>query len=78
MFRWFQALMPREDRFFALFNRHADTLVRAGFLLVEDVPRVVEHAERAWFWLMGASAAANRRLTSGGFPIDSSTAGNPR
>ena len=27
MLRWFQALMPREDRFFALFNRHAATLV---------------------------------------------------
>jgi predicted phosphate transport protein (TIGR00153 family) len=27
MFRWFQALMPREDRFFALFNDHAQTLV---------------------------------------------------
>lgn len=25
--RWFQALLPREDRFFALFNRHAQTLV---------------------------------------------------
>ncbi|MBV9046611.1 MAG: DUF47 domain-containing protein [Alphaproteobacteria bacterium] len=24
---WFQALMPREDRFFDLFNRHAETLV---------------------------------------------------
>jgi len=27
MLRWFQALMPREDRFFALYNRHAETLV---------------------------------------------------
>jgi predicted phosphate transport protein (TIGR00153 family) len=27
MFRWFQALMPREDRFFALFNKHAEVLV---------------------------------------------------
>jgi predicted phosphate transport protein (TIGR00153 family) len=30
MLRWFQALMPREDRFFALFNRHAETLVEGG------------------------------------------------
>ena len=58
--------------------RHADTLVRAGFLMVEDVPRVVAHAERSWIWLTGPSAAANRRLTSGGYSIDSSTAGNPR
>ncbi len=27
MLRWFQALMPREERFFALFDRHAATLV---------------------------------------------------
>lgn len=27
MLRWFQALMPREDRFFGLFDRHAATLV---------------------------------------------------
>jgi predicted phosphate transport protein (TIGR00153 family) len=27
MFGWFQALLPREDRFFQLFTRHAETLV---------------------------------------------------
>jgi predicted phosphate transport protein (TIGR00153 family) len=27
MLNWFQALMPREDRFFGLFNRHAATIV---------------------------------------------------
>jgi uncharacterized protein len=26
MLRWFQALMPREDRFFDLFARHSQTL----------------------------------------------------
>jgi len=35
-----------------LVRRHAETLVRAGFLLVEDVPRVVEQVERGWTWLM--------------------------
>lgn len=30
MFTWFQALMPREDRFFALFNAHAQTLVQGA------------------------------------------------
>jgi predicted phosphate transport protein (TIGR00153 family) len=30
MFRWFQALMPREDRFFELYNRHAQTLVQGA------------------------------------------------
>ncbi len=30
MFAWFQALMPREDRFFHLYNRHAETLVEGA------------------------------------------------
>ena len=30
MFRWFQALMPREDRFFDLYNRHAAILVQGA------------------------------------------------
>jgi uncharacterized protein len=33
MFRWFQALMPREDRFFELYNRHAQTLVQGASAL---------------------------------------------
>ena len=39
-------------RYMDLVRRHAETLTRAGFLLVEDVPRVVEQAERGWTWLM--------------------------
>jgi len=35
MLRWFQALMPREDRFFALFSRHASTLVDGAEALQE-------------------------------------------
>jgi len=35
MFRWFQALMPKEDRFFDLFNRHAETLVEGAQALRE-------------------------------------------
>jgi predicted phosphate transport protein (TIGR00153 family) len=57
MLRWFQALMPREDRFFNLFNRHAETL-RLGAAALEDllhgrVPvdegcrRVVQHENEA-------------------------------
>ncbi|MCA0200438.1 MAG: DUF47 domain-containing protein [Proteobacteria bacterium] len=30
MFGWFQALLPREDRFFQLYNRHAETLVEGA------------------------------------------------
>jgi len=35
MLRWFQALMPREDRFFVLYNRHAQTLVKGAEALCE-------------------------------------------
>lgn len=35
MLRWFQALMPREDRFFGLFNQHARTLVNGSAALAE-------------------------------------------
>jgi predicted phosphate transport protein (TIGR00153 family) len=35
MLRWFQALMPREDRFFELFNRHAKTILDAATALCQ-------------------------------------------
>jgi uncharacterized protein len=35
MLRWFQAMMPREDRFFDLYNRHAETLVLGAEALRE-------------------------------------------
>jgi len=35
MLRWFQALMPREDRFFNLYNRHAEILVQGAEALRE-------------------------------------------
>jgi alpha/beta hydrolase family protein len=39
-------------RYGELVRRHAETLTQAGWLLAEDVPRVVEQAERGWTWLM--------------------------
>ncbi len=36
MLKWFQALMPREDNFFPMFTRHADTLV-SGALSLRDL-----------------------------------------
>ena len=36
MLRFFQALMPREEKFFALFDRHAGTLV-AGAMALRDL-----------------------------------------
>jgi predicted phosphate transport protein (TIGR00153 family) len=35
MFQWFHALLPREERFFDLFNRHAETLVEGAKTLRE-------------------------------------------
>jgi uncharacterized protein len=35
MLRWFQALMPHEDRFFELYNRHAKTLTQGAQALRE-------------------------------------------
>ena len=35
MLRWFQSLMPREDRFFELYNRHAQALVQGAEALRE-------------------------------------------
>jgi predicted phosphate transport protein (TIGR00153 family) len=35
MLRWFQALMPREERFFALFSKHAQTIVDGAVALRE-------------------------------------------
>ena len=49
MLRWFQALMPREDRFFDLYNRHAVILVQGAKALCELLqggPGVAEAAHR--------------------------------
>ncbi len=49
MLRWFQALMPREDRFFELFSRHAAILVKGAEALQEVLkggPGVAEAAQR--------------------------------
>jgi hypothetical protein len=47
-------------RYVDLVRRHAETLARSGYLLVEDVPRVVEQAERSWTWLMPSLPASRR------------------
>ena len=33
MLRWFRALLPREERFFELFARHAQTCVQGALAL---------------------------------------------
>ena len=47
-------------RYVELARRQAETLAKAGFLLPEDVPRVVEQAERSWTWLMPSLPASRR------------------
>lgn len=57
MLRFFQALMPREEKFFAQFNDHARTLVEGAVALrdlleggagVEDAcRRIIQHEDRA-------------------------------
>src|SRR5437899_5233777 len=47
-------------RYLELVRRQAETLARSGFLLGEDLPHIVEHAERHWIWLMAAPPASRR------------------
>ncbi len=65
MLRWFQALMPREDRFFALYNRHAITLVRGAEALCELLrggPGVAEAARKIAQYEEEADALARELL----------------
>ncbi|HTT99616.1 MAG TPA: DUF47 domain-containing protein [Rhizomicrobium sp.] len=65
MLRWFQALMPREDRFFELFSRHAEILVK-GAEALQDVlkggPGVAEAAQRVMAYENEADAVAREVL----------------
>jgi len=45
--RFLSALMPREARFFALFNRHADLIVEGGRAVSELVRDYADEARRA-------------------------------
>jgi hypothetical protein len=57
LFGWFQALMPKEERFFVLFDRHAEILVRGaealkdvlagGEALAQNCARVVQCENQA-------------------------------
>jgi alpha/beta hydrolase family protein len=47
-------------RYVELVRRHAETLARSGFLLVEDVSLAVEQAARGWTWLMEPRPASRR------------------
>jgi hypothetical protein len=45
--RFLSALMPREARFFALFNRHADLIVEGGHAVAELVRDYADLERRA-------------------------------
>jgi predicted phosphate transport protein (TIGR00153 family) len=65
MFRWFQALMPREDRFFRLYDRHARLLVDgAGALceLLEGGPGAADAARKVMALENEADAVAREVL----------------
>ena len=65
MLRWFQALMPREDRFFALFCRHSKTLVEGAKALQELLkggPGVTAAAQRVMALENEADAIAREVL----------------
>src|SRR5678815_169157 len=65
MFRWFQALMPREDRFFDLFNRHAETLVKGATALREVLkggPGVADAAQQVFAFEVEADTIASNVL----------------
>jgi predicted phosphate transport protein (TIGR00153 family) len=65
MLRWFQALMPREDRFFDLYNRHATTLVQGAKALRELLnggAGVAEAARQVFAFEMQADAIAREVL----------------
>jgi uncharacterized protein len=65
MFRWFQALMPREDRFFDLFNRHAEILVEGATALREVLkggPGVEDAAHQVFAAEARADAIASNVL----------------
>jgi uncharacterized protein len=65
MLRWFQALMPREDRFFDLYNRHAETLVQGAQALRELLnggPGVAVAARKVFSFEVQADAIARNVL----------------
>ena len=63
---WFQALMPQENRFFGLFDRHAATLVegaKALCTLLAGGPGVTDAAHRVFAFEAEADAIARDVLT---------------
>ncbi len=47
MFTWFRRLLPREERFFAMYARHADTVLRGAEALRRHYPAVLAAEDHA-------------------------------
>jgi predicted phosphate transport protein (TIGR00153 family) len=69
MLSWFQAVMPKEGRFFELFRRHAETLVQGAEALrqlLEGGDGVPEWCEKVSFYENEADAITREVLTEVG------------
>ena len=64
MLKWFHALMPREDRFFPLFNRHAATIVLGDNARIRAIARRVGTA-RVLVRPMGPCFRLSKRMARG-------------
>jgi predicted phosphate transport protein (TIGR00153 family) len=65
MLRWFQALMPKEERFFALFDRHAAVLVQGAEALralLDGGPGVADAAQQVMAYESQADAITREVL----------------
>ena len=70
MLKWFHALLPKEDRFFGLFNRHADVvllgaqalreLLNGGAGIAEACQRIMLHENEADAYAREVSLAVRR------------------
>ena len=50
MFHWFQALLPNQGNFFALFEAHGETLLAGSNALVNCIVFGQEHTDRCRGW----------------------------
>ena len=68
MMRWFQALMPREDRFFELLNRHAAIIVegaQALRVLLKGGPGAADAARQVYHFEDQADAVSREVIALG-------------
>jgi hypothetical protein len=52
------------EAYVAAFRQHADTLVKGGYLLAEDVPELMRRADEQWAHATAAAAATSGRTSA--------------